>query len=103
MTAIIEISGKQFKVVSKEKIKVQRINAEEGDIIEYKNVLFVDDGKKVVFGSPYIESGLVKAKVIHKGRTPKVRAGFYKRRKQYRRHWGFREEYTLLEILDIKK
>ena len=67
MYAIVEISGKQFKVEKKQKLFVNRIDAEEGKKVSFDNVLMFSDGNKLSIGSPVVSGVKVDVKVLNDG------------------------------------
>ncbi len=101
MYAIIEVGGKQYRVEKGDVIEVELLKSTLSEEIDLKNVLFINDGRTIMVGSPTIDSCLVKAKVLEELKGPKVIAYKYKRRKSYHRKVGHRQKYTQLEILDI--
>ena len=100
MYAIIETGGKQYKVSPGEKIRVERIRADVGASVQIDNVLLVA-GEEVVIGTPHVESTPVQAKVLAHGRGDKVNIIKMKRRKNYRRKQGHRQDFSELEITSI--
>ncbi len=101
MIAIVKIAGKQFKVSPDALVRVPRLREELGKTLEYDTVLFVEKEGVVSVGSPYVPSARVSATVFAHDRTKKQRASVYKRRKQYRRTWGFRENFTILKVKEV--
>ena len=101
MYAIVEISGQQFKVEKDNKIFVHRLDAKEGDKIDFDQVFLIDDGKNVNIGSPSIKNAKVTAKVIEHLKGDKVIVFKKKRRKGYKVKNGHRQYLTKLEILKI--
>tara|TARA_B100000965_G_scaffold340989_1_gene309557 strand:+ start:1630 stop:2031 length:402 start_codon:yes stop_codon:yes gene_type:complete len=97
MNAIVEISGKQFKVSKDTKLFVHRIDAKEGSKVSFDNVLLLDNGKKVVVGTPIVKGASVEAKVIKHLKDDKVIVFKKKRRKGYRVKNGHRQ--ALSEII----
>lgn len=101
MFAIVETSGKQYRVQKGDTITVDRMDAEEGSSITLERVMLIaDDGVKV--GSPTVDGASVTATVTGHPRGDKVVAFKFKRRQRYRRRVGFRHSHTTLEITDIK-
>jgi large subunit ribosomal protein L21 len=100
--AILEISGTQMKVEEGKEITINRIKANEGDIIELKNVLFIKDGDNFTFGKPYVDNAKVLAKVIKHFKGPKILVFKYKRKNNYRRRRGHRQYLTKLLIEKIE-
>ena len=101
MYAIVEISGKQFKVEKKQKLFVNRINSEEGKKVSFENVLMFSDGNKLSIGSPTVSGVKVDAKVLKHLKSDKVIVFKKKRRKGYKVRNGHRQLITQIEINDI--
>jgi large subunit ribosomal protein L21 len=101
MYAIIKTGGKQYRVAPGEKIKVEQISAEVGAALELGEVLFHSDGTNVKTGSPLIDGAKVKATVVGHGRGDKVKVFKMRRRKNYRRTQGHRQNYTEIRIDSI--
>jgi large subunit ribosomal protein L21 len=101
MYAVIKTGGKQYRVASGAKLKVEQIAAEVGSEIVLDQVLMFADGDNVSLGNPLVNGASVKAKVVAHGRGDKVRIFKMRRRKHYRKSQGHRQNYTEIEILDI--
>lgn len=98
--AVIEAGGMQFRVTKGEVIRVPSIQADIGSTVEFKP-LALSDGEKIVVGHPLVDNALVRCTVIEHGRDRKVIVFKFKRRKQYRRKKGHRQDYTAIQIEDI--
>ena len=101
MYAVIQTGGKQYRVSEGLKLKVEKLDAAEGDSIELDKVLMVADGDDVRIGAPYLDGGKVTAKVTSHGRGKKVKIVKFKRRKHHLKRQGHRQSYTELEITGI--
>jgi large subunit ribosomal protein L21 len=101
MYAIIESGSKQYRVEEGDVIDVELLK-EEGETVEIKEVLFLNDGKIANVGTPYVDC-IVKGEIVGTVKGPKVIAYKYKRRKNYRRKVGHRQQYTRVKILEIRK
>jgi len=101
MYSIIEQGGSQFKVTPGITIRVPLIDAVEGAEITIEKVLLAADGDNVKVGTPVVQGASVKAKVIDHIKAEKVMIIKRKRRKDYRRKNGHRQQYTRLEIVSI--
>lgn len=101
MYAVVKTGGKQYRVSSGEKLKVEQIVADVGAEIVLDQVLMVADGEAVTMGAPLIQGASVKAKVVAHGRGDKVLIYKMRRRKHYRKSQGHRQNYTEIEILGI--
>ncbi len=101
MYAIVSLQGFQYRVSAGDKVRVPALSSEQGEQIEVAQVHLIADGDQVVVGKPTIPDARVRAEVLGHGRGPKLVAGKFKRRKDYRRRWGHRTNYTELRITDI--
>ncbi|MEK6592164.1 MAG: 50S ribosomal protein L21 [Pseudomonadota bacterium] len=101
MYAVVKTGGKQYRVSSGEKLKIEQILADVGAEIVLDQVLMVADGDAVTMGSPLVQGASVKAKVVAHGRGDKVLIYKMRRRKHYRKSQGHRQNYTEIEILGI--
>lgn len=101
MYAIVEISGKQFKVEKKQKLFVNRLDVAEGKKISFDNVLMVNDGSKSSVGTPNVSGVQVDAKVLKHLKSDKIIVFKKKRRKGYKVRNGHRQAITEIEISDI--
>ena len=98
MYAVIKTGGKQYKVASGEKIKVEQIAADVGQEITIDQVLAVGSGADLKIGSPLVAGAIVKATVVGHGRHDKVRIFKMRRRKHYQKRQGHRQQFTELQI-----
>jgi len=101
MYAVIQTGGKQYRVSQGETLKVEKLSAEEGAVIELDKVLMVGEGDEVKIGTPYVDGGGVTAKVRAHGRGDKVKIIKFRRRKHHMKRQGHRQWYTELEITGI--
>lgn len=100
MYAIIETGGKQYKVSSGDRLKVDLLPTESGDITIDK-VLAIVDGEKSVIGTPYIKGAEVKAEVLGSEKAKKVIIYKQRPRKVYRKLTGHRQQLTVLKIKEV--
>ncbi len=101
MYAIVDIAGQQFKVKAGQKLKVHRLEAEEGKHVELGNVLLVSNGSTVNVGTPTVDGARIAAKVLSHGKGDKVLVFKKKRRKGYKKMNGHRQYLTELWIESI--
>jgi len=101
MYAVIRAGGKQYRVASGEKLRIEQIAANVGSEIVLNEVLMVADDGNVAVGAPLVDGAKVTAKVVAHGRGDKVRIFKLRRRKHYRKSQGHRQNYTEIEILGI--
>ena len=100
MFAVIKTGGKQYRVAADDKLKIEKVAGEPGDIIELGEVLVVG-GDDVTLGNPTVAGATVAAEVVAQGRNDKVIAFKKRRRKNSRRKRGHRQEFTLIRITEI--
>ena len=98
MHAVIKTGGKQYRVVTGEKLKIEQIPAEVGAEITLDQILMVGEGESVAIGSPLVTGASVKATVLSQGRHDKVTIFKMRRRKHYQKHQGHRQNYTEIRI-----
>ena len=101
MYAVIKTGGKQYRVSSGEKLKVEQLAADVGSEITIDQVLMVADGDKVSIGKPLVEGASVKATVVNHGRGEKVRVFKMRRRKHSKKQQGHRQNYTEIQVGQI--
>ena len=98
MYAVIKTGGKQYRVATGEKIKVEQIAAEVGQEIRLNQVLAIGSGAELSVGTPWVSGAHVVARVLAQGRHDKVRIFKMRRRKHYQKRQGHRQAFTELEI-----
>ena len=98
MHAVIKTGGKQYRVVTGEKLKIEQIPAEVGAEITIDQILMVGEGESVQIGAPLLTGASVKATVLSQGRHDKVTIFKMRRRKHYQKHQGHRQNYTEIRI-----
>ncbi|MBN1107450.1 MAG: 50S ribosomal protein L21 [Bacteroidales bacterium] len=101
MYAIVEIAGQQFKVEEGKKIFVHRLDVNEGEELDFDQVLLLDEDGKVSVGDPTVKDASVQAKVVDNVKGDKVIVFKKKRKKGYRIKNGHRQQFTQVEILSI--
>jgi large subunit ribosomal protein L21 len=104
MYAIVGVAGFQYKMAPTQVLRVPLMaGLEAGQKITLDQVLLLSDEGKIQVGRPTVAGASVEAEVIRHGRTKKQLAGVYKKRKDYRRRWGFRAEFTEIRVGSITK
>jgi large subunit ribosomal protein L21 len=98
MYAVIKTGGKQYRVASGEKIKVEQIAADVGQEIVIDQVLAVGNGGDIKIGTPLVSGATVTATVVAHGKHDKVRIFKMRRRKHYQKRQGHRQQFTELQI-----
>ena len=101
MYAVIKTGGKQHKVAEGEILKVEKLKASEGEPVDITDVLLIEKDGEVTLGSPLIEGAKVTAKILRHGKEDKVTIIKMKRRKDYRKKQGHRQNYSEIQIEQI--
>jgi len=99
--AVIETGGKQYKVTSGQKLKVEKLPAQAGDSFVLDKVLLRANDTKVEVGAPYVIGATVEAKVVKKARARKKIVFKFHSKTRYHKKKGHRQAYTELEIVKI--
>lgn len=99
--AVIKTGGKQYLVSPGKKIKIEKIDAKEGDNFVFDNVLMIFDEKEAQVGTPTIQGAKVEAKALKQGRARKVIVFRYHSKTRYRKKKGHRQMFTEVEIEKI--
>jgi large subunit ribosomal protein L21 len=103
MYAVVKVQGFQYRVQEGDRLEVPRGPWEVGDSVELDGVLMLSDEGDVTVGTPTVAGAKVKVNVVRHFRGPKILVGKFKKRKDYRRLKGYRDDLTELEIVGIKK
>jgi len=100
MLAVIKTGGKQYIVKENDKLKVEKLEANEGDTVKLSDVLLVAD-KEIKIGMPQIEGAYVEAKVVRQAKAKKIRVVKFKSKVRYLRTRGHRQPFTEIQIVKI--
>lgn len=101
MYAIIRSGGKQFRAEPGKTIKVPALNAEPGDKVTFDEVLVAGNGDDIQVGAPTVSGASVTGEVVKHGKDKKIIIFKWKRRKNYRRKQGHRQDFTEVRINDV--
>jgi large subunit ribosomal protein L21 len=101
MLAVIKTGGKQYLVKKSDKIKVEKLEGEEGSKIAFPEVLFLGDEKEVSVGTPFIKGAKVEARILKQGKAKKVWGIKHKAKKRYKVKFGHRQMFTEVEIVKL--
>lgn len=101
MYAVIKTGGKQYRVAEGETLRVEKLKADEGATVDFDQVLLVGAGDDVKIGAPLVEGGKVSAEVVRHGRGDKIEIIKFKRRQNYKRKQGHRQDFTEVKITGI--
>jgi large subunit ribosomal protein L21 len=100
MFAVIKTGGKQYRVAAEDVIRIDRVNGQPGEIVEFGEVLVVG-GDTPQFGLPTVSGATVAGEVLQHTRGDKVIAFKKRRRKNSRRKRGYRHEFSVIRITEI--
>ena len=101
MYAVVRIADKQVRVNKGLRLRVPKLDLEEGASHKFEDVLLVSNEGQTQLGAPTVEGASIEAKVLAHGRDKKVVVFKMKRRKNYRRRNGHRQDYTEIQIENI--
>lgn len=101
MYAVFRSGGKQYRAAEGERLKIERLDADEGASVSFDEVLLVGEGADVKVGSPLLEGTAVTAKVLRQGKSRKVPVVKFRRRQNYLRQGSHRQFFTEVEIVSI--
>ena len=101
--AVIQSGSKQYLVTDGAKIRVEKLPAEEGKKVTFKEVLLTEEKGKVVVGTPLVKGVVVEGTVVKQARHPKVTGVKMKAKKRNRKLYGHKQPYTEVEITKIGK
>ena len=101
MFAIISSGGKQYKVSENTILTVNKLSGTAGDNVEISDVLFASDGKEFSVGEPLIDGAKVNLEIIKQDRDRKILIFKKKRRKNFRRKNGHRQDMTFLQVKSL--
>ena len=102
MYAIIETGGKQYRVSEGDVVTVEKLEANEGEAVDFEHVLTVVKDGEVVIGKPLIAGAKVTGKVMAQGKEKKILVFKYKAKSNYRRRQGHRQPVTKVVIEKIE-
>ena len=98
MYAVIRTGGKQYRVAEGDVVRFEKLEAESGSAVEFKDVLLVNTGEQTYIGQPLVSGATVTGTVEGEGLGDKVLVFKYKAKKQYRRTRGHRQAYSKVHI-----
>ncbi len=101
MYAVVKTGGKQYRVAANDVFQIERLPGEAGDIITLDEVLMLGDGATITIGAPRVEGAAVAAEIVEQARGPKIIIFKKRRRQNYRRKKGHRQDLTILRVTEI--
>ena len=100
--AIIKTGGKQYKVAVGDKIKIEKLDFEVGEEVKFDTLLASSlDGKDLLLGEPILVDRSVEGKILEQGRSEKVSVIKFKNKTRYKRNYGHRQPFSLVEIVSV--
>jgi large subunit ribosomal protein L21 len=101
MYAVFRTGGKQYRACKGERLRLEKLEADEGASVKFDEVLLVGEGSSIEVGSPLLSGSSVNAKVLRQGKSRKVDVVKFKRRANYKRQHTHRQFFTEVEITAI--
>ena len=99
--AVIRTGGKQYRVSVGENLRVEKLEGEVGQEIEFDDLVMVKRDEEIILMRSELADLKVKAKIVRHGRGPKIHVVKFKRRKGYERHLGHRQDFTEVRISSV--
>ena len=99
MLAVIKTGGKQYIVSPGDKIKIEKIDGEDGKEIKFSEVLLMEKDKNLSIGEPLVKDAKVSGKILRQDKAKKIIIFKYKAKKRYKKKTGHRQEFTEVEIM----
>jgi large subunit ribosomal protein L21 len=100
--AVIRTGGKQYRVAPGDVLRVEKVAGEPGTAVEFTEVLMAAQDGRIEIGRPLLGGARVTAQVLQQGKGKKILAFKKKRRKNYRRHHGHRQQFTDVRVTGIE-
>jgi large subunit ribosomal protein L21 len=102
MYAVIQTGGKQYRVEKGDVIKIEKLDGETGQPVDFDEVLMVSDGESQKLGTPIVAGAKVVGEILEQARDKKIFILKFKRRKHHMKRQGHRQYYTAVRITDIE-
>lgn len=102
MYAVVKTGGKQYQVEEGNILRVELLPNEAGQTFEINEVLMIGGVDDVKVGTPTVEGAKVVFEVVGMVKGPKINGFKYKAKKNYRKHFGHRQKYTVLKVQSIQ-
>lgn len=102
MYVVLRSGSKQYRVSEGSILKIEKVEGKPGDKIAFKDILLINNGKDIVVGAPTVKEAVVQAEIIEQFKNEKITVFKKKRRHNYRRKRGHRQQLTSLKVTSIK-
>lgn len=103
MYAIVDVGGRQYNVAVGDVVFLEKLGVKENEKFRFDRVVALVEENNSSFGAPFLDGVSVEGLVLKNAKRKKIRVFKYKRRKNYSRRYGHRQQYTKLEITAINK
>lgn len=100
--AVFRVAGKQFRAEKGVTLQVPKLEGEPGSKVTFEDVLLTSDGEKAKAGAPLVKGARVTAQIVRHAKDDKVVVFRFKRRSNYRRKTGHRQQFTEIKITEVK-
>ncbi len=102
MFAVFKNGGKQYRACENQIIRLERMNIDLGSEVDLTEVMMIEqENNKVLVGAPYVSGATVKVQVVDHDQDEKVIIFKKRRRKNYRRKTGHRQQNTFVKVVSI--
>ena len=102
MYAVVRTGGKQVRVEPGQAVRVEKLDGNVGDTVEFPEVLMVGGESETRIGKPLVDGAVVHGTILDQGKGPKVHTFKLKRRTGYRRSYGHRQAFTEVRVDKIE-
>src|SRR5262245_26102500 len=102
MYAVIKSGGKQYRVAPGDTIRIERVSGDVGEKVTFGSVLAVHTDEKKSLHGDAASKAAVNGKIVAQGRSKKVTVLKFKKTNQYKISRGHRQNYTAVQVIDIK-
>lgn len=99
--AVINTGGKQYKVSTNDKLRIEKLSDQEGKAVEFNQVLLINDNQNMELGSPLIDGAKVEAKIVKQTKNKTILIFKKRRRHNSRRKNGHRQKVSVVQITKI--
>ena len=99
--AVINTGGKQYKVSANDKLRLEKLSTNEGEVVEFDQVLLTNKDNEIVIGEPIVEGAKVQGKILNQTKNRTVIVFKKRRRQNSRRKKGHRQQISVVQIMKI--
>ena len=99
--AVINTGGKQYKVSANDKLRLEKLSTNEGEVVEFDQVLLTNKDNEIDIGEPIVEGAKVQGKILNQTKNRTVIVFKKRRRQNSRRKKGHRQQISVVQIMKI--